>query len=67
MTYGTRQFKNGKVKGYLTFNTGKKVYLNERENAEFNTRLRFIEAVGKDKEKARQEAEHNEATAIDGA
>lgn len=36
MMYGTKTLKNGRKKGELEFKTGKKVYLNVKENAEFN-------------------------------
>jgi hypothetical protein len=51
MTYGTKQFKNGKVRGYLTFSSGKRIVLKPRENAEFETRLRFVEETGRMKER----------------
>ena len=46
MTYGTRQLKNGKVEGYLKFNTGKTVYLNPKENREYEQKLRDAEYTG---------------------
>lgn len=35
MTFGTKEFKNGKTVGYLIFDSGKKVYLNQKELIEF--------------------------------
>lgn len=43
MTYGTKVYKNGSIVGYLKFNTGKTVFLNQKENIEFDLRLRDIE------------------------
>jgi len=51
MTYGTKLLKNGKRTGYLCFDTGKKVFLNEAENWEMQCKLRFAEMVGIDKER----------------
>jgi len=52
MTYGTRQYKNGTITGELIFNTGKRIYLNKQEQAEFNLKLRLVEYTGREKEKA---------------
>ena len=52
MTYGTRKYKNGKERGYLTFRSGKKVVLKGSELAEFRTKLNFIEWTGREKEKS---------------
>jgi len=48
MLFGTRQFKNEKQRGYLTFNTtGKKVVLNEKELKEFKAKVKLwqLEAI----------------------
>ena len=39
MTFGTRKFKNGKHRGYLTFGSGKRVVLSEAELAEFTQKI----------------------------
>lgn len=41
MTFGTKQFKNGKQRGYLSFSTGKKVILNNNELIEFNNKIEY--------------------------
>lgn len=48
MTYGTKQFKNGKQVGYLEFDSGKKVYLNRKENAEFQNKIRYYQQIAMD-------------------
>jgi len=40
MTIGSKQFKNGITRGYLTFNTGKKIVLKEKEMFEFESKIR---------------------------
>lgn len=55
MTFGTREFKNGKIVGYLIFDSGKKVYLNTKERFEFLEKVEYwkecdrIEEVSKHK------------------
>lgn len=39
MTFGTREFKNGKQVGCLHFDTGKKVYLNVKELFELRRKI----------------------------
>lgn len=51
MIYGSKTYKNGKKRGYLTFNTGKKVVLNPQEVIEYEIKLRFAEWTGAEKEK----------------
>lgn len=51
MIYGSRLFKNGKERGYLEFNTGKKIVLKDKEKKEFDLKLREIEYTGKLKER----------------
>lgn len=43
MIYGTKQYKNGKIVGYLTFDSGKTVFLNPKENLDFKQKVRFWE------------------------
>ncbi len=50
MIYGSRIFKNGKQRGYLEFDTGKRIVLNDIEKKEFDLKLRFIEYTGRLKE-----------------
>jgi hypothetical protein len=47
MTFGTRIFKNGRRRSYLTFDTGKKVILKHAEALEFECKLREVEYTGK--------------------
>ena len=53
MLYGTREYKNGKVKGILEFDTGKIVKLNEKENKELNEKIELWkwEAIVKERTK----------------
>ena len=51
MTYESRRFKNGKERGYLEFDTGKRIVLKDKEKKEFDQKLRDIEYTGKLKEK----------------
>lgn len=51
MIYGSRIYQNGKQRGYLEFNTGKRVVLNDTEKKEFDLKLREIEYTGRLKEK----------------
>jgi NAD-dependent SIR2 family protein deacetylase len=60
MIFGSKQFKNGKVVGYLEFNSGKKVFLNQDERFEFLDKVeywKFAERLDfqseKDNEKAK--------------
>ena len=39
MIYGTKQLKNGKIKGSLVFSSGKMLKMNEKENQEFQVRV----------------------------
>ena len=39
MTFGTRVFKNGKRRGYLTFESGKRVVLSDAELWELNRKI----------------------------
>ena len=39
MTFGTRKFKNGRWRGYLTFASGKRTVLSEAELAEFTRKI----------------------------
>lgn len=41
MTYGMRRFKNGKMRGYLEFSTGKRVVLNDQETREFESKVDY--------------------------
>jgi hypothetical protein len=41
MTYGTKQYKNGKVTGYLIFDSGKKVFLTQKENNDFYQKIKY--------------------------
>lgn len=41
MIYSTKQYKNGRIVGYLQFNTGKKVYLNEKEVKDFEDKIDY--------------------------
>lgn len=52
MTYGVKCFKNGRKVGYLFFDTGKRVYLNSKEENEFAEKLRWAEYTGKLKSEA---------------
>jgi len=47
MTYGSKQLKNGKVVGYLIFNTGKKVYLNAKEKIELEDSIDYWQQTSK--------------------
>ena len=51
MTYGIRGFKNGKQRGYLEFDTGKRIVLKDKEKKEFDLKLREVEYTGKLKER----------------
>ena len=51
MTYGSRVFKNGKERGYLKFNTGKRIVLKDKEKKEFDEKLKEVEYTGKLKER----------------
>ena len=51
MTYGSRTFKNGKERGYLEFNTGKRIVLKDKEKKEFDDKLRYAERTGQLKER----------------
>ena len=51
MTYGTKEYKNGKKVGYLIFNSGKRVFLNSEENIDFQNKAREYEYAGKLKQK----------------
>jgi hypothetical protein len=53
MTYGTEQLKNGQIRGYLTFSSGKRVALSNAERAEYDAKAREYEYTGKLKEQAR--------------
>lgn len=52
MTYGTRVYRNGKITGSLEFSTGKRIFLNYKENLEFAIKLREIEYTGRLKERS---------------
>lgn len=54
MTYGTKQLKNGQIRGYLTFSSGKRVALSNTERAEYDAKAREYEYTGKLKEQARE-------------
>ena len=41
MTYGSKQYKNGKIVGYLIFDSGKRVFLNEKEKKEFEIKIDY--------------------------
>lgn len=51
MIYTTKEYKNGKVVGYLRFDSGKNVYLNEKERKDLETKIRLwnYEAIEKRK------------------
>jgi hypothetical protein len=51
MTFGIKQFKNGKERGYIIFDSGKRITLNEKELNDFRQKIRFwqIEAVEKER------------------
>ena len=51
MIYGSRQYKNGKERGYLEFDTGKRIVLKDSEKKEFDLKLREVEYTGKLKER----------------
>jgi len=51
MLYGSKGFKNGKERGYLEFDTGKRVVLKEKEKREFDLKLKEVEYTGRLKEK----------------
>ena len=51
MLYGSRRFKNGKERGYLEFDTGKKIILKDSEKKEFDWKLKEVEYTGRLKEK----------------
>lgn len=41
MIFGSKHFKNGKIVGYLNFNSGKKIFLNEDERFEFLDKVEY--------------------------
>jgi hypothetical protein len=52
MTYGTKQLKNGKARGYIVFDSGKQVALNARERADFENKIRYWEQCALEKRDA---------------
>lgn len=50
MTFGTKRFKNGRQVGYLEFRSGKKVYLNSEELADFIDKIDYWKQCHKEKE-----------------
>ena len=48
MTYGTKQLKNGKVTGELLFDSGKKVFLNSKEVADFQNKVNYWQQIAMD-------------------
>lgn len=67
MTFGTKEFKNGKTVGYLIFDSGKKVYLNTEELLEFFDKANYwkecdrIKEVSKHKAKLLELAKRNKS------
>lgn len=51
MTYGTRIFKNGKRRSYLTFDSGKIVVMKHKDAIDFDLKMREIEYSGRLKER----------------
>jgi hypothetical protein len=49
MTYGIKVFKNGKKRGYLTFSTGKRIVLNDKEVAEFEAKIDYWQEVERER------------------
>lgn len=47
MIYGTRQFNNKSNHGYLEFDTGKRIILNEAEIKEFEAKIRLYQYEAK--------------------
>lgn len=48
MTYGTKRYKNGKLTAIITFSTGKRVFLNEKERAELEEKLNYYKQAGRE-------------------
>ena len=55
MIYGSRTFKNGKRVGYLEFTTGKKIYLNVEEKAEFEYKIKTWQEIAVEQERENEE------------
>ena len=55
MTFGTRKFKNGHYRGYLTFFSGKRVVLSEAELAEFTQKIQDWQYTAIEKEKHKRQ------------
>ena len=49
MTYGTKQFDNGSIRGYLHFKTGKKIVLNEKEIQELEQKIKGWQYIAVEK------------------
>jgi len=50
MTFGTKQLKNGSRKGYLIFDSGKKVFLNAQELVDLECKIGFWNATAVEKD-----------------
>lgn len=60
MTYATKQNKNGKIKGYLIFDSGKRLMMNHAERAEFEEKVKYWMMTEKMKETKKENQEMNE-------
>lgn len=47
MTFGIKQFKNNKRRGYLEFSTGKRIALNDTELREFESKINYWQGNAK--------------------
>jgi hypothetical protein len=51
MTYGTKRIKSGKITGEITFQTGKRIFLNNIENNEFLSKIEYWKEIAIEKYK----------------